>query len=98
MPTSCNDLRDMCETYHQDVRQLEAIDLTSIYSANKLAKGQIFKTGDHAIHFIKDYCFNHNRQCKVTKSSGRRKTYACFQDGCPWEIRLTKRERVGESP
>ena len=76
---------------------MEAIDLTAIYSANKLAKGQNFQTGEHTEHLIKDYCFNHNRQCKVTKSSGRSKTYACSQDGCPWEIHLTKRERVGES-
>ena len=34
----------------------------------------------------------------MTKSSGRSKTYACSQDGCPWEIHLKKRERVGESP
>ena len=57
---------------------MEAIELTAIYSANKLAKGQAFQTGERATHSL-DYCFNHNRQCKVTKSSGRSKTYACPQ-------------------
>ena len=65
---------------------------------DKLTKGQTFQTGEQATHFIQDYCLNLNRQCKVTKSSGRSKTFACPQDGCPWEIRLTKRERVGGSP
>ena len=63
-----------------------------------LTCGLFFQTGGAATSYIKDYCFNQNRQCKVKKRSGRSKAYVSLQDGYPWEVPVTKREWAGGSP
>ena len=75
-----------------------AIESGAIHGTTGLTCGLTFRSGVAATAYIKHYCFNQNRQCKVIKSSGRSKTYVCPQDGCPWEVRVTKREWVGGTP
>ena len=73
------------------------IDMEEICGTNVLSKGHIFQTGAAATMIIQDYCFNQNRQCKVKRCSGGSKTQVCPQDGCPWKLRVTRRQRKGAS-
>ena len=67
------------------------IDMEAKYGVSTLTLRQQFLSGAAATKFIKDYCFNANKQCVVRKSSGRSKTYCCSSVGCTWEVRVTKK-------
>uniref|UniRef100_M4B7T2 Uncharacterized protein n=1 Tax=Hyaloperonospora arabidopsidis (strain Emoy2) TaxID=559515 RepID=M4B7T2_HYAAE len=48
------------------------------------------RPGSTATMFLKTIYINKNRRCKVKKIAGNIKTYACSQDGCLWEVRVTR--------
>lgn len=53
--------------------QRATIDLNFVHGALALIMNQIFQSGASATSFLKDYCFNNNRQCKDKKGGGGRK-------------------------
>ena len=73
--------------------RMAIFDTEEIYGNNVLSKGHIFQTGSAATIYIQEYCFNQIKQWKVKRCSDASKMYVCAQVVCPWEVRVTRRQR-----